>query len=462
MAGRLSLAAAASAPLLAACVGALGGPGTTAGHATPRPKTAAALATDYRAFLDDGRTAARAVAHAVAGAPTFRRVDLLSDEPSASPGDRLVFVDRDRTAIFVIVGKRSIADGGVRLIGTHIDTPAPQLATTDIGRDGQLTLRAWRSGGTQLYTWLPRPLAVVGQVIARGGRVVDVDLGVAPGDDFALWGTEMDAEGHMTVIAGSTPPGDGPTAAPTLVGELHRRYQLTGPDLAAAELYLVPREGAREVGLDRALIGAHGQDDRASSYLAWRAALDVTGTPEQTLIVWLTDREEVGSTGATGAASGVLELAYAWLLRAAGAPASETAISRALAETTALSADTPACLEANWPEVHEPSAAPLLGHGPAVFPFTGSRGKDGGSAARAELVGALLASLRRARVPFQTGELGRVDEGGGGTIAENFAGRGIDTIDVGLCVASLHTPFELTSVQDLWSTYRAYLHWLTE
>ena len=214
--------------------------------------------------------------------------------------------------------------------------------------------------------------------------------------------------------------------------------------------------------VERTFIGAHGQDDRASSYLAWRAALDVTGTPEQTLIVWLTDREEVGSTGATGAASGVLELAYAWLLRAAGAPASETAISRALAETTALSADTPACLEANWPEVHEPSAAPLLGHGPAVFPFTGSRGKDGGSAARAELVGALLASLRRARVPFQTGELGRVDEGGGGTIAENFAGRGIDTIDVGLCVASLHTPFELTSVQDLWSTYRAYLHWLTE
>ncbi len=461
MAGRLRRAA--PLLLLSACAGALGGPGGTATRrATPRPKNTAALASDYRVFLDRGRTATRAVTHAVEGAPDFRRVDLLTAEPSARPGDRLVFVDRDRTALFVVVGKRSIADGGARLIGTHVDTPAPRLDTLAIERDDQLALRATRYGATKTYNWLHRPLAVVGQVVARGGRVVDVDLGVAPGDDFALWATSVDGDGHMMIITGSTRPGDGAAAAPALVSELHRRYQLAAPDLAAAELYVVPQGGARDVGLDRALIGAHGQDDRASSYLAWRALLDVTGTPEHTLLVWLTDREEIGSSGATGASSALLELAYAWLLRAAGAPATETALARALAATTSLSADTPACLEANWPEVHEPSATPLLGHGPAVFPFTGSRGKRGGSAARAELVGALIASLRRARVPFQTGELGRVDEGGGGTIAEEFAARGVDTIDVGLCVASLHTPFELVSKQDLWSTYRAYLHWFTE
>jgi aspartyl aminopeptidase len=459
MARRLT---AALLPLVASCVGAMAPDGAGAGRGTPRPTSATAMADDYRLFLDRGRTASRVVAHAAAGAPAFRRVELLSAEPAASPGDRLLFVDRDRSAIFVIVGKRSIADGGVRLIGTHIDTPAPRLETSRIARDDQLSLRAYRYGATKAYQWLHRPLAVVGQVAARGGRVVEVDLGLDPADDFSLWATTADAEGAITVITGSTQPGDGPDAAPTLVAELHRRYGLTASDLAAAELYLVPREGARDVGLDRSLIGAHGQDDRANSYAAWRAAIDLAGTPEHTVIVWFTDREEIGSTGPTGAGSDFLELAYAWLLRAAGAPATEATLARALAATTSLSADTPPCLEANWPEVHEASAVPLLGHGPAVFPFTGSRGKQNGSAARAELVAATLASLRRAHVPFQTGELGRVDEGGGGTIADNFAARGIDTIDIGVCVASIHTPLELISRQDLWSTYRAYLSWIAE
>jgi len=447
--------AAAALPLfLAACVGAMGG----SPAAVPAPTDAEGLAAQYRAFLDDGRTAARAVRHAAAGSPGFRRVDPLTDEPRAAPGDRLLFVDRGHTAVFVAVGKQKLVSHGARLIASHVDTPAPRLDTSHLTRDSQAHLIAHHYGGIKAYHWLHRPLAAVGQVAVRGGRVIDVDLA-----DVFFWSEELTPDGDLAVTASSTPTEDGPAGpAVTFVAELHRRYGLTAPDLAAAELYLVPRDSAREVGLDRSLIGAHGQDDRANSFLAWRAALDLTAPPEHTAVVWLLDREEVGSGGPTGANSRFLELVFAWLLRAEGGPASEAALHRALAATVALSADTPACLEANWPEVHEMSAAPRLGNGPAMFPFTGRRGKDGGSAARAELIGSVLSSFRRAGARVQTGELGGVEVGGGGTIAREFAARGIDVVDIGVCVASLHSPMELTAKADLWAAYRGFRAWLAE
>ncbi len=442
--------------LLAGCVGALG-PGASPA-AAPAPGDAESLALQYREFLDRGRTAARAVRHAAERAPGFRRVDPLTDEPRAAPGDRLLFVDRDHTAVFVTVGKRALGTHGARLLASHVDTPAPRLDTTHLTRDNQTRLTAHRYGGIKGYHWLHRPLAAVGQVAMRGGRVIDIDLA-----DVWFWGDELLSNGDIAVTASTTPTSDSPAGpAATFVGELHRRYGLTAADLVAAELFLVPRETAREVGLDRSLIGAHGQDDRANSFLAWRAALDIKSPPEHTAVVWLLDREEQGSGGPTGAGSRFLELVYAWLLRAEGSPASEASLHRALAATLALSADTPACLEANWPEVHEMSAAPRLGRGPAMFPFTGHGGKDGGSAAHAELMASVFASFRRSGAAIQTGELGKVDEGGGGTIARDFAHRGIDVVDIGVCVASLHSPLELTAKADLWAAYRGFRGWLAE
>ena len=447
--------AAAALLLVAACFGALapGRPG-----AAPAPASADALAAQYRDFLDQGRTAARAVRHATAGAPGFRAVDPLTDEPRGAPGDRLLFVDRGHTAVFVTIGKQKLAARGARLIASHIDTPAPRLDTAQLTRENQARLVAHKYGGIKAYHWLHRPLAAVGQVAVRGGRVVDVDL-----SDVWFWSEELTADGDLAVTTSTTPGEDAPgRPAATFVAELHRRYGLTAPDLAAAELYLVPRETSREVGLDRSLIGAHGQDDRANSFAAWRALLDIAAPPEHTAIVWLLDREEVGSGGPTGASSQFLELVFAWLLRAEGGPASEAALHRALARTVALSADTPPCLEANWPEVHEPSAAPRLGRGPAMFPFTGRGGKEGGSAARAELMASVIASFRRSGAPIQTGELGRVDEGGGGTVAREFAERGMDVVDIGICVASIHSPLELTAKSDLWAAYRGFRAWLAE
>src|SRR5690606_16812988 len=317
---------------LPACVGlgpddaASSSPGVAAPAALRKaPGDAQALADQYRSFLDRGRTPALYIRLAAASAPGFRRVDPLTDAPARlSPGDRLLFVDRDRSAIFAVIGRRPLADAGARLIGAHIDTPAPRLDTTQLTRDGQVTLTAYSYGGIKRHHWLHRPLAAVGQVAARGGRLIDVALGLPP-DELALFATKVSQDGKtLEVMTSSTPTEDGPAGpAQTLVSELHRRHGIAAPDLVAAELFLVPREPAREVGLDRALIGGHGQDDRSNSFVAWRAAADLPSPPDRTALVWLVDREEQGSPGPTGAGSHLLELVYAWLLRAEGAPASE-------------------------------------------------------------------------------------------------------------------------------------------
>jgi len=448
-AGRLALLVA-----LAACAGPAAG---RAAHASPLASPDQ-LADDYRAFLDEARTPARALAR-VTRESGFTVVDpLATTVRRVHPGDRLLFVNQDRTAILVVVGKRPVT-GGVRLIGAHIDTPSPRLAIGRLDRRGQLQLVARAYGGMRRHHWSHTPAAIVGRVARVGGGEVDVALGLDPGDDFAFL---VDSRGDDLVVTTGTRPGGDRAAARTLVDELHRRYQLTARDLEASELYLVPRATARLVGVDRALIGAHGQDDRVDSYAAWRAVIDLDGVPERTALVWLVDREEVGSTGRTGARSRFLELVAAWLLRAAGAPATEATLHRMLAASQMLSADTPACIHPLWPEVQEAKNAPVIGHGPALFPFTGHGGKSGGSAAGAALIASLRRTFDRIGAPLQFGELGRVDAGGGGTIAKYLAERGVDAVDVGVCVVSMHSPLELSAVADVWSAYRGFKAWLAE
>jgi aspartyl aminopeptidase len=380
------------------------------------------------------------------------------------PGDRLMFVHRGRTALLVVVGRQPLARAGARLIAAHIDAPAPRLALHGVTERNQGKAVAHGYGGLRGHHWSHLPLAVVGRVARVGGDEIDVELGLH--DDFALYVTGGGLRAGLEVTFGSAAPapGEGDAAAPvpTLLSELAGRYGLTAADLEAAELYLVPRARAREVGLDRALIGGHGQDDRVNAYAAWRAIVDLPAVPERTAMVWLVDREEVGSTGPTGARSHLLELSFAWLLRAQGTAATETTMGRALAATVALSADTPAGINPNWPEVHDPANAPRLGAGPALFPFTGRGGKQGGSAAGAELTAAVTASFARAGAPLQTGTLGKVDEGGGGTVAKYLAERGIDVIDIGVCVLSMHSPMELSAKDDIWAAYRGFRAWLAQ
>lgn len=436
------------------------------GHALAAPPgDKEAMASEYRAWLDQGRTAARAADFVRTHSPGFTVVDPLASEPRpVEPGDRLIFVDRGRTVLLVVMGEAPLVQGA-RLIAAHIDTPAPRLSLVNMTKSGQVQVKARFYGRIRPHHWLHLPLAVVGRVAKSGQNSeppVEIDIALGLDDDFALYATDVDRRDQsLTIMTSSISPESTRTPAPfTLVQVLSQRYGLTAQDMQAAELYAVPRHRAREVGLDRSLIGAHGQDDRANSYVAWRALVDLPATPAHTAMVWLVDREEEGSYHPAGAGSRFLDMVFAYLLRAQGARATEAVLGRSFERTQALSADTPPALDPNWPEVHDPRHAPILGQGPALFPYTGHGGKQGGSAASAELIRDVLAVFAAAGVPVQPGLLGRVDEGGGGTVAQYLANRGIDTVDIGVAVLSMHSPMEISSKDDLWVTYQGFRAWL--
>lgn len=437
--------------------------------AQPAPaRTARNLATEYRAWLDDGRTPADVIDFALSHATSFSRIDpITAPVEDVDPGDRLVFVSRGRAALWVVVGKQPLETAGAVMVGAHIDTPAPRLDLSRVARGDAKTPIAYSYGGIKPHHWLGRPLAVVGRAVRTNGQQVEISLGLY-GHGHPVWLSSYnrrDRAFHVITGGGdkagkAAKAGKGKKRKAPLIAAIGQHFSLTPADLVASELYLVPVMSAREVGFGKQLIGAHGQDDRLNSYAAWRAIADLRGTPPRTAMVWLVDREEVGSTGPAGAQAEFLELCYAYLLRAAGGPVTEARLRRALASTEALSADTPPVENPLWPEVMEPSIAPEIGRGIVVFPHTGVGGKIGGSQARAELTAQILALADALDVPLQVGELGRVDEGGGGTIAKYLGHRGIDVIDVGAPVMSMHSPFELSSKDDLFAAYRMYRGWL--
>lgn len=449
----------ASLAVLLACAACPGAPGVN----LPRAPLTGTVDTgdDYKRWLDAARTPSRAVALVRSQSGALREVDL-HDTTAAriAAGDRLLFVNSERTALLVTVGREPLATAGARLIGAHIDTPSPRLVTRSLSRKGQPRIALDRYGGMRRHHWPGMAVAVVGRVAPVEGPEIEVSLGLDD-DDF---GFVVERRGsRMTLVTSTTPTSARKGYTPrTFVDLLHERYRLTAADLEAAELYVVPRHRAREVGLDGDLIGAHGHDDRVNSYAAWRAIIDLADAPRATAMVWLVDREEIGSTGRAGADARFLELVMAWLLRAQGNAVTEAVMHRAMSASVALSADTPAAINPNFPEVHEPKNAPLLGNGPALFPFTGGKGKRGGGAASAELIASVVDSFARTGAALQHGVLGANDKGGGGTIAQYLSQRGIATVDVGVPVVSMHSPMELVSRQDIWAAYRGFRAWLAE
>ena len=429
------------------------------GSAAPA-KTAPQLRDQYIDFLSHGRTPSELLRYTQKNSQ-WRVIDPHEDPvQTLKPGERVVFLNQGRTALFVIIGEAPLATAGAHLIASHIDTPSPRLLLGKLAADNQAILPAGAHGGIKGAHWMARPLTLVGQVIKADGTRVDVELG-GSADDFAFFIEKRDG-GDYKVIASSVPT-DKKSPTEGFVEVLAERYGLDAANLGTSELYLVPKLPPRTVGVEALMVGSHGQDDRANSFLAWRAISELTGTPKRTAITWLVDREESGSRGRGGARSHFLELVYSYLLRSQGdSNVSEADLMRALASSQALSADTPACVNPNWPEVHEAKHGPLLGHGPAMFPGTGRGGKQGGSQAHAELVAKALRVFRMAKAPVQTAELGRVDEGGGGTVAKYLEHRGIDAVDIGVCVVGMHSPFEISSMQDFWWARKGFQQWFLE
>jgi aspartyl aminopeptidase len=437
------------------------------------------LAADYVDFLSSCKTERETVEWVLSRAAEHG----FDDNPGQG---RVVRPIRGKSVLLARRGRRPLTEG-FRLIGAHGDTPRLDLKQHPLYEDCDLGLaKTHYYGGIRKHQWLARPLALHGVAVKASGKVVRVSLGEVPGEPvFAIadllphlaqkqneqkLSEAFDAE-KLNIILGHSPSkraeragraeGEGPEGGRNkkikrkILELLNAKYGLIEEDLYSAELQLVPSGPARFLGLDEALIGGYGQDDRVCVYLALQAFLAAEAQHCQIMIVW--DKEEIGSEGSTSARSLFLEYAIEDLIREwePGARLSEV-----FAATKAISADVHGALDPDWQELHEKLNASRLGFGPVFCKFTGHRGKIGANDAHAEYVAWLRRLLNEAGVPWQMAELGKVDLGGGGTVAKHLAVYGMDIIDFGPGLLGMHSPFEICSKADLYATRKAYEEFL--
>jgi aspartyl aminopeptidase len=404
--------------------------------------------------------------------------------------DAVFRVLKDKTVFVARKGKRPLSDG-FRLLGAHCDTPRIDLKQHPLYQTcGVAQMKTHYYGGIRKHQWLARPLALHGVVAKKDGSVVTVTIGEDPADPvFTIpdllphlaykqveqkLSDAFEAE-KLNIIVGhcpveTTPPADGAsqeapkgngngndTIKAKVLALLNERYGIEEADLYSAELQAVPAGPARLVGLDGSLVGGYGQDDRVCVFTGLEALL-AADQPEHTQIVLFWDKEEIGSEGSTGAKSRFFEYSLEDLIEAWDPKARK---SRVLAAAKAVSADVHGAMDPDYQDLHEKLNAAILGFGPCFCKFTGHRGKVGANDAHPEYVAWLRNLLDTAGVPWQMAELGRVDLGGGGTVAKFLAVYGMDIIDFGPAVLSMHSPFELTSVADVYATMLAYKAFLS-
>ncbi|MGE9985268.1 aminopeptidase [Desulfovibrio sp. SGI.169] len=434
-----------------------------------RRKDMEALAARYIDFLTHCKTERETVAYA-----RERLAQAGYSEDFAA--DRVLRPLRGKALFAARRGSRPL-EKGLALIAAHADAPRLDFKQRPlIEQPGVAQAKTHYYGGIRKYQWLARPLALHGVIIRENGESIAVNIGEKPGEPvFCIAdllphlaqkqngqtiSEAFEAEKLNLILAHSPKQARGGKKgkdAPKepikeqLLDILHKKYGVSEEDLITAELQAVPAGPARFVGFDRALVGGYGQDDRICVFTALEALLTAEGQGNMAVIFW--DKEEIGSDGATGASSRffqycVEDLARAW---APGASASHV-----LLRSRALSADVQAALDPDFQEAHEKQNAAQLGYGPCFSKFTGSRGKYGASEADAEFFGELRGLCNARGIPWQAAELGRVDLGGGGTVALFLAAYGMRVIDLGPAVLSMHSPFELTSVADLHATLEAY------
>ena len=376
---------------------------------------------------------------------------------------------RSKAVLLARRGSRSMAEG-LRLLTAHVDTPRLDLKQHPLHEECRVALmKTHYYGGIKKYQWLARPLALHGTVVLTDGHQIRICLGEQ--DDEPVL-TVLDLLPHLArkqreetvekaflgeklnLAVGHEPAQteDEGKVRRHILDVLHAGYGIREEDLFSAELQAVPAGKARFVGLDRGLLGGYGQDDRLCVFAGFKAFLEAqTGEHAQILLLW--DKEEIGSDGATGAKSRFLEYALADIL---DAWEPEVRSRHVLSRTKAVSADVHAPLDPDYQDVHDKYNASLLGFGPVFSKFTGHGGKYGASEADCEYVAWFRNLLAQDNIPWQMAEMGKVDEGGGGTVAKELAVHGMDIIDFGPGVLSMHSPFEISSKADLYATVLAY------
>lgn len=422
-----------------------------------------AYSEDYKKYLDGGKTEREALKISVEMAERhgFREYKF-GDKISA--GDKLYYNNRGKNLFVFSVGTENI-NNGIRMTAAHIDAPRVDLKQCPLYEDGGMVFfKTHYYGGIRKYQWVATPLALHGVIALTDGRVIDVCIGEDENDPVFYindllphLGKEQAklplSEGikgeQLNILVGSMPYGEDYSVKLNVLKLLNERYGIREDDLLSAELCAVPAAKARDIGFDRSLIGAYGHDDRVCAYPALTALLDSKDS-EHTLMCILADKEETGSDGPTGMQCDLmLDIIDALADELGGNSAAIRANSKC------LSADVSAAYDPNFPEVFEKQNTPLLGCGAVFTKFTGSGGKSSTNDANAEYIGWLRSVLARDGVIWQAGELGKVDCGGGGTVAKYISKHNIETIDLGVPVISMHAPYEVIAKVDLYEAYRA-------
>ena len=426
-----------------------------------------AYCKEYMTFLDAGKTERLCAAETVRLAEQAGYKPLVRGQ-ALKAGDKVYAVNMAKAVILFIVGTKPIEEG-MNILGAHIDSPRLDAKQNPLYEEsGFAYFDTHYYGGVKKYQWVALPLAIHGVVAKKDGEVIDVVIGEDENDPvFCI----TDLLPHLGAEQNDRKLSDGIKAEElnVLIGSdaveeedvkeavklntlilLHEKYGITERDFTRAEIEVVPAHKARDVGFDRSMVGGYGHDDRVDAYPALMAEIE-TKNPVHTTVCVLTDKEEIGSDGVTGMQSMYVFHFLQLLCRAAG---QDDII--AFQNSVCLSADVTAAYDPSWAGAFEPKNGTYAGRGVAFFKYTGSRGKSSASDANAELVGDITRLLDANNVAWQIGELGRLDLGGGGTIAKYVANRGIPVLDIGVPVLSMHSPFEVIHKTDLYMAYRTF------
>ncbi len=426
-----------------------------------------AYCREYMDFLNCCRTEREAVTYAIREAEK-RGFRPWKPGETLQAGDRIYRNNRGKALMLAVIGEQPLSEGTV-IAGAHVDAPRLDLKQTPLYEQDELCyLRTHYYGGIKKYQWVAIPLELHGVVVLKSGETVEVVIGRDPGDprfvitDLLphLAADQMKktmAEGitgeSLNLLIGSTPYADEGKDRVKLavLSLLNDAYGIAEEDFLSAELTAVPAFDVAEIGVDRSLIGGYGHDDRVCAWAELRALFDLD-SPQKTCICILADKEEVGSDGVSGMQSAAFDCFMEDLCEAQGA-----VLRRCLEKSFCISADVTAAFDPLYPEDSEKRSESKINYGMAIAKFTGARGKSGTSDAAAEIVAKLRRIFDENGVVWQLTEMGKVDQGGGGTIAKYMANRNIDTIDAGVPVLSMHAPFEVVSKLDCYMTYRGVL-----
>ena len=437
------------------------------------------LCADYKAFLDKGKTERECVVEAVKQARAhgyFDLEDAMKQGRTLKAGDKVYHVCTHKTIALYHIGKAPI-ENGMNILGAHIDSPRIDIKQNPLYEDNDFAmLDTHYYGGIKKYQWVTLPLAMHGVIVKKDGTIVNVVIGEDDNDpvlgisDLLVHLSQeqmqktaakvIDGE-DLNIIIGSMPLKDEEKEAvkANAMKLIADRYGIDEEDFLSAELEIVPAGKARDFGLDRSMIIAYGQDDRVCAYTSLAAMLELDGEIEKTCCCLLVDKEEIGSVGATGMSSMFFENSVAELMNLMG-DYSELKLRRALRNCKMLSSDVSAAFDPTYASAFEKKNSAFFGRGVVFNKFTGSRGKSGSNDANAEFVAEVRRVMDDSGVMFQTAELGRVDLGGGGTIAYISAKYGMQVIDSGVAVLSMHAPWEITSKADVYEAKKCYAAFL--